>query len=325
MEVALREESCPALEGAADEIMKLHSQAENPRTRARYKRALLSFRTWCEVQGFQPLPAQPEVVALYLLSQRETMKPSSLGIAVAAIGKAHELAGAESPTTDGRVRQVMRDIRRIHGVRPRRVRPLLAKHVAAIVSRLPWGTNRAQSLRDRAIVCLGVAAGLRCGELIALDVEDIEFRDDRVNVLLRSSKTDQESAGRTVRVFYVPEHPEICPGEALRAWLKESRIQGGAVFRAVNKWGRATDRRLSYAGARAVLKRLIASINLEASEFSTHSMRRGHVSEARRHGAQDWEIQDATGHKDRNTLSTYFETEDTSPNSSAFVWRSLNT
>jgi len=64
--------------------------------------------------------------------------------------------------------------------------------------------------RDRALLLLGFAGGFRRSELVALDVEDLEQTDNGLRVLIRQTKTDQESEGREVRIPF-GQHPETCP------------------------------------------------------------------------------------------------------------------
>ena len=75
--------------------------------------------------------------------------------------------------------------------------------------------------RDRALLLLGFAAALRRSELVALDVEDVDF-DPAKGVLLtiRRSKTDQERAGAQVAVPYARAGNDLCAVRALLAWLE---------------------------------------------------------------------------------------------------------
>ena len=57
-------------------------------------------------------------------------------------------------------------------------------------------------VRDRALLCLGFASGCRRSELVGLDVEDLSFGDDGLEVTIRWSKTDQEGLGRKVGISY---------------------------------------------------------------------------------------------------------------------------
>ena len=67
----------------------------------------------------------------------------------------HKLAGHEPPTTSEGVRAVMRGIRRTIGVAPRRVQPVPAERLAAMLAGLP---DTLAGQRDRAVLALGFPA-----------------------------------------------------------------------------------------------------------------------------------------------------------------------
>jgi hypothetical protein len=52
------------------------------------------------------------------------------------------------------------------------------------------------------------------------------------------SKADQEQAGEKVAIVF-GEHKDTCPIRALRQWLKAANVKEGAVFRGVDRHGRA--------------------------------------------------------------------------------------
>ena len=58
-----------------------------------------------------------------------------------------------------------------------------------------------KGLRDRALLLLGFAGALRRSELVALDTGHLTERPKGLTVLLASSKTDQEGAGRTIAIM----------------------------------------------------------------------------------------------------------------------------
>jgi site-specific recombinase XerC len=70
------------------------------------------------------------------------------------------------------------------------------------------------SVRDRAILLLGFSSGMRRSELAALDVSDLTFVDQGVDVLIRRSKTDPEGKGRTIGIPR-GRNQDTCPRLAL--------------------------------------------------------------------------------------------------------------
>ncbi len=83
---------------------------------------------------------------------------------------------------------------------------------------------------------IGFATALRRSELVALDVEHLEFSTARgLLVRIASSKTDQERAGATVAVPYARAGNDRCAIRAPRAWLQEAGIHRGPVFRRMRR------------------------------------------------------------------------------------------
>ncbi len=99
-----------------------------------------------------------------------------------------------------------------------------------------------QGLRDRAILLLGFSGAFRRSELAALTVADIEETEAGLRVHIRSSKTDQESAGAVVAVIRGNGH---CPVRALNSWLEAAGITEGPIFRPLTKGGKVRPSALS--------------------------------------------------------------------------------
>jgi integrase len=68
---------------------------------------------------------------------------------------------------------------------------------------------------------------LRRSELVALDVEHLEFDARGLTVLISKSKTDQERAGARVAVPYARAGSHLCALRALLAWLDTAGIRRG--------------------------------------------------------------------------------------------------
>jgi len=65
-------------------------------------------------------------------------------------------------------------------------------------------------IRDTALLVLGFALGARRSELAALDIADLSFTVEGVQVEVRTSKTDRDSHGRTAALPY-GAHSVTCP------------------------------------------------------------------------------------------------------------------
>lgn len=259
------------------------------------------FKTWCENNARTPLPATAETIALYLSAQAEVLKTSTLQRRLVSLGEVHRNNRHVNPCEDPAVRAVWRGIRRSKGTSQEGKRPALTEDIREMVASLP---ETITGLRDRALILLGFAAALRRSELISIDVEDISFSRDGVVVTIRKSKTDQEGQGRKVGIPYGANR-ETCPVQSLEVWLSEAKLEQGAVFRGIDRYGRVHERRLSDRAVALIVKRALEAAGRDASEYSGHSLRAGFATQAAMAGVEERLIQGQTGHKSLTVLRRY--------------------
>ena len=277
------------------------AQSKSANTLRAYRSDWRHFETWCRQHGVASLPAHVETVASYLSDLAATSRVSTLQRRVAAISVAHKMAGHESPTSSAAVRVLLAGIRRSLGTKPGTKKPALTEDIRSMLDCLP---DSLLGARDRALLLLGFAGAFRRSELVALDVQDLEFTDDGLVVTLRRSKTDQE--GETRRVG-IPRGsgPTTCPVRALRNWLDEADITDGPVFRSVNRHGKLQPRRLTAQSVALVIKKYAALIGRDPAVFAGHSLRSGHATQAAANGASERSIMNQTGHKSLKMVRRY--------------------
>jgi hypothetical protein len=102
------------------------------------------------------------------------------------------------PTDVAIVKTTMKGLRRSLGSAQAKRRPTasIAKRMA---DAMPGDTLKGRC--DRAMVMLGLAGAFRKSEVVALNVEDLEFWDEGVHITIRRSKADQEGKGRTIAIL----------------------------------------------------------------------------------------------------------------------------
>jgi len=210
---------------AADRAQAYARAAKAPATRRGYASDWKTFQQWCERAGVSCLPAAPETVALYIADLAESHKPATVSRRMAAIAAAHKACGHQSPASmrHGAVAAVWQGIKRTHGTAQNAKAPVLVDDLRAMVQKLRPGLI---GTRDRALLLVGFAGAFRRSELVALDLEDVQFASDGLVVTLRRSKTDQEGEGRKVGIPY-GSNPDTCPVRALRSWLDAAGIESG--------------------------------------------------------------------------------------------------
>lgn len=118
--------------------------------------------------------------------------------------------------------------------------------------------------RDKAIVTVGFFGALRRSELVALNIEHVEFLEKGAVLRVVQSKTNLNA----VDVYLSrTKDPSICPVLALQDWLAASEREDGPLFRAVLKGGKLGNRLTGHAVSVIIKKHF-------GNEYSGHSCRR---------------------------------------------------
>ena len=157
--------------------------------------------------------------------------------------------------------------------------------------------------RDRALLLTGFAGALRRSELVSIDVDDLQQRDEGIVIMLHRSKTDQEGAGRRVALPYGHDH-HTCPVTAIAEWQRAAGIAGGGLFRTIDRHSRVGDA-LRPGAVNLIVKRAAVSAQLDPIVFSGHSLRAGFCTAAAAAGATERAIANQTGHRSMNVLRGY--------------------
>lgn len=309
-------------------LMELEAKIARAVARSRAEATLRAYRSdwadftiWCGQEGFDPLPASPATVAAYVAEladppdDRPPRAVSTIERRLAAIGEGHKVAGHPNPASAGLVRETMKDIRRLIGVAQRQKKGVSTEDLRAVATGLG---DRAIDVRDRAILLVGFAGGFRRSELAGLDVDDIEGHPGGLLVRLRSSKTDQERAGRKVEIVYGADEA-TCPVRAARCWIDLAGA-AGPWLRRVDRHGNISPDRLSAQAIGLVVKRHMARLGYDTRDFAGHSLRRGMATTAARNGAAERTIMRTTGHTATDTLRSYItEAEEFSDPASGYL------
>ena len=258
-----------------------------------YLTDLRDFNEYCQAQGSTALPAAPETIARYLAALVERgYKPSTILRRRASIARAHRLAGHRfSDVADTLVRLLLGTLRRqVHfsAKKPALDVTTLRRLLRATPQRTAAGA------RDRLMLLLGFAGGLRPSELVALDVSDIHVSDQQLRLLLPDARTGSWYVAREVTIPR-GEHPETCSVRAIRAWYAISGIRSGALFRPIDRHGRVGATRLSARAVALVIKRVAQGAGLAPTLYAGHSLRAGFVTAAVAGGAPERVIMAQTG------------------------------
>ncbi len=285
-----------------ERVISNMSAALAPSTLRVYRSGLKDFAAWCEGIEAAPLPSSPELVAGYVTELAERgLSVSTIEQRLAAIRYAHEAQDIQTPTASKAVRLTMSGIRRKVGVAPKKqAAPATAERITAMLSHVQGDGIKA--VRDRAVLLLGFSSAMRRSELVALQVEDIERKEDGLLLTIRRSKTDQDGAGVTIAIPR-GQSEGTCPVAAVEAWLAAAGIESGNVFRSITRHG-AVNGSLSGRAVADIVKAAASKAGV-SGDFSGHSLRSGFVTSAADRGVRAESIADHTRHASVEMVRTY--------------------
>jgi integrase/recombinase XerC len=149
-------------------------------------------------------------------------------------------------------------------------------------------------LRDRALVELLYGTGIRIGELVALDVRDVELRAQEIRVLGKGGKE---------RVVPIPEQAR----RALAAWLEVRRhpgVMSEPLFVSLRARREDRPRRLAAREARRILGERAVRADLD-QHVHPHRLRHSYATHLLDMGADLREIQELLGHASLSTTQKY--------------------
>ncbi|AYG61793.1 site-specific integrase [Rhizobium jaguaris] len=272
--------------------------ASSANTRRAYASDWKHFSAWCRRSNLTPLPADPQIVGLYITAcasgtAERGMKANSVSTIerrLSALTWNYTQRGMPIDRKDRHIATVLAGIRNTHATPPRQKEAVLPEQLIAMLETLDRGSLR--GLRDRAMLLIGFAGGLRRSEIVGLDLgrdqtEDgrgwLEILDKGLLVTLRGKTGWREvEIGRG-------SSDATCPVVAVETWIKFARIAKGPLFRRVTGEGKdvGPDRLNDREVARLVKKTALAagvrgdlSEPERAEKFSGHSLRAGLASSA---------------------------------------------
>jgi integrase/recombinase XerD len=168
-----------------------------------------------------------------------------------------------------------------------------------LIEKLNAGQGSPEALRDRAMMQLLFATGLRVGELVALDVDDLELEVGFVRAAGRSKTRriaiTSQAAIEAVRDYLRNGRPALQAHASRGATLASSDAK--ALF--LNHRGQ----RLTRQGFWLILKRYAKSAGL--GEITPHTLRHSFAAQKLRSGADMRDLQQMLGHASISTTQVY--------------------
>ena len=154
-----------------------NARAEN--TQRAYDSDWRQFFSWLRRQGFDALPPNPQTVGLYLAAcvdggrGKEPVSVATLERRLSGICWRYRQLGEPLDTRDRHISTVLAGIRRAHGRPPIQKEAIFTEDLRAMLATLD---NDLRGLRDKAILAIGFAGGLRRSEIVVRSAARIESR-----------------------------------------------------------------------------------------------------------------------------------------------------
>lgn len=265
------------------------SHLENARARQTlksYKSDFEHFSSWCKKNDLKALPCESQTLVLYIESLiASDFKYSTLERRKTSINIKHKEKGFPKPyaAENETLRLWWQGIRKSIGISVIKKKPIIAEDLKKLINICLQGGNEAKLKRDVVILLIGFTGCMRRSEIVALNIEDINFVKEGLEIEIQKSKTDQEGRGIIKRICYASNY-KYCTIRQLQIWMKSLNNSTGALFRKINRHGGLGDR-LSSQSIALIVKEYSKKAGLNYKEVSGHSLRSGFATTTSMAGA----------------------------------------
>lgn len=316
-----------SLERLVDQARDYASQATAKNTNKAYKKDWAHFSSWCRRRGANELVPDPQLIGLYiteLASPQNGASPlavSTIERRLSGLSWNYLQRGLTLDRRDRHIATVLAGIKRAHSKPPVQKEPISPDELLEMASLLSFGLR---DMRDRAILLVGYAGGLRRSEIVGLDVNRDETDDAKGwveidppsgngggAVIIQQTKTGWKEAE-----IARGSSDKTCPVYALEQWLLYAKIDHGPIFRRVLRDNSGVQsERLSDKHVARLIKRTMLEAGLRPdlpdSErvklFSGHSLRAGLASYAE---VEERHVQKQLGHASADMTRRYQRRKD---------------
>jgi site-specific recombinase XerD len=277
------------------ETIKNLKNSKSANTLRAYQSDYNDFTLFCSKNGFQAMPTQPKILALYITHLSSYSKYSTLKRRLASISILHKTKGYYIDTKHPIIVENLMGIKRTNGSNQKGKKPLLINDLKLLIHAIDKSKEKnIRKIRDKALVLIGFSGGFRRSELVDIEYEDIEFVEEGVKIFVKRSKTDQSGEGMTKAIPYF-DNEKFCPVKALNKWVVEAELKDGKIFNISDK------------NVALIIKKYANYAGLDAHRYAGHSLRSGFATSTAESGAEERNIMAMTGHKSTEMVRRYIK------------------
>ena len=228
-----------SLERLVETAQSYAEQATAENTNKAYAKDWAHFSSWCRRRGADQFTPDPQLIGLYI-TEMAAPQNGSPALSVSTIQRRlsglswnYQQRGQHLDRRDRHIATVLAGIKRQHSMPPVQKEPISPEELLDMVATFTFGLR---DMRDRSILLLGYAGGLRRSEIVGLDVNRDDTDDgkgwveieDEGAVIIQKTKTGWKEA-EVAR----GSSDQSCPVYALEQWLRFAKVDVGPIYRRV--------------------------------------------------------------------------------------------
>ena len=277
------------------ETIKNLRNSKSLNTLRAYQSDFNDFSLFCSRNGFDSMPTQPKILALYLTELSSKSKFSTLKRRLASISILHKIKGHYIDTKHPIIMENLMGIKRVKGSNQKGKKPILISNLKQLINAIDESNEKnIRKSRDKAIILVGFSGGFRRSELVNIENEDVEFVEEGVKIFVKRSKTDQSGEGMIKAIPYF-DNNQFCPVIALKNWLKVLDKTQHKIFNISDK------------NVALIIKKYANLAGLDSKKYAGHSLRSGFATSTAESGAEERNIMAMTGHKSTEMVRRYIK------------------
>ena len=277
------------------ETIKNLRNSKSLNTLRAYQSDYNDFSLFCSKNGFQAMPTQPKILALYITHLSSYSKYSTLKRRLASISILHKTKGHYIDTKHPIIMENLMGIKRTNGSNQKGKKPLLINDLKILIDAIHQSNEKdKRKIRDKALVLIGFSGGFRRSELVDIEYEDLEFVSEGVKIFVKRSKTDQSGEGMTKAIPYF-DNEKFCPVIALKNWIEIFDLKKSRIFNISDK------------SVSLIIKKYANYAGLDSNRYAGHSLRSGFATSTAESGAEERNIMAMTGHKSTEMVRRYIK------------------